>query len=428
MMQTLFGRRTCLVIVAALCCASPAAAQYKQDPIDQKLNRQRQIAIRYAKSPSGDPTERKNFDDYLTRYYFPAMTRSSETALGELGDMRFDLFNQFIWPADEGLKADLTAKSYAFAMNVIRGYREYHPAVVYNAVLILGGLDKTYAIEKGANLRLAVPLPAANAALAKIVALGLNGTFTPSMLAGALVGLERHSRAFAGLDQDGKRATFAALLAVLKQQEFPSEINREVRGWLRMRAAEGLANIGVAGGGALEAMTAMIANDDLPLDNRGRIAALLANKNFKLPAGPASQAAAEAVLGLAAAVAKYERDEANEFEDLQAGVVRAGGPVISSARFEVDPLEGFLTYNRGALIAQLMHVRDGLNAVAPVAGPRSDAVKQVAAATEKVINIAKDPQGTQDLDVTLEIDRWASEVRLLAKPAPTEPEEVVAPL
>ncbi|WP_231954062.1 hypothetical protein [Pirellulimonas nuda] len=422
-------RWTCLFLVAlAGLCPHPAAAQYKQDPVDQKLNRQRQIAIRYAKSPSGDPAERKNFDDYLTRYYFPAMTRTDETSLGELGDLRFDLFSQFIWPADASLQSDLTAKAYAYSMNVIKGFREYHPAVVYNAVLILGGLDKTYAIEKGANQRPAVPLPEANARLAQIVGLGLKGTFSPSMLAGALVGLERHSRAFAGLDRDGKRQTFAALLAVLKQEDFPPEVNREVRGWLRMRAAEGLANIGVAGGGALEAMTAMIANDDLHLDNRSRIAALLGQESFKLPEGAASLAAAEAVVALASDVAKYERDEANEFEDLQAGVVRSGGPVISSSRFEVDPLEGFLTYNRGALIAQLMHLKDSLTALAPVAGPRSEALTQMAAATDKLINVAKDPRGTQDLDVTLEIDRWAAEIRQLAKPAGAEPEEAIAPL
>ncbi len=415
-----------LLVLLAIGCALPAAAQYRQDPIDQKLYRQRQIAIRYGKNPSGDAAERKNFEDYLTRYYFPAMTRTDEVALGELGDLRFDLFNQFIWPADASLKDDLTAKAAAFALNVIKKYREYHPAVVYNAVLILGALDKTYAIEKGPDQRPAVPLPEANLWLVKIVAGGLNGSAPPAMLAGALVGLERHTRAFAGLDRDGKKQTFAALLAVLKQEEFPAEVNREVRGWLRTRAAEGLANIGATGGGALAALSGMVANDDLHLENRCRIASLL--KRFKLPEGADSQAAAEAMLVLAADVAKYESDQAQSFEDLQAGVMRVDGPSITSDRFSVDPVEGFLVYDRGALIAQLVHLRNGVEAVAPVAGPKSEAAQQIAIATTKLIDVAKDPRGTQDLDVTLEIERWATLVRQLAKPAPAEPADPISPL
>ena len=67
---------------------------------------------------------------------------------------------------------------------------KYHPAVRYNAVLIIGMLDKTYA----APGRPPVPLPEGFVKLHTILDAAVKGKqVAPFLVVGALVGLQRHA-------------------------------------------------------------------------------------------------------------------------------------------------------------------------------------------------------------------------------------------
>ena len=76
--------------------------------------------------------------------------------LGELGKLRYELFKQYLWnTTNEQLQADLTELARQATGRIVLN-AAYHPAVRYNAVLVLGMLDQQYAIE---GKRPAKPLP-----------------------------------------------------------------------------------------------------------------------------------------------------------------------------------------------------------------------------------------------------------------------------
>src|SRR6185369_3347999 len=130
---------------------------------------------------------------------FPLMTRTGEQDLGKLGKLRFDLFKNFLWPAThEQIQIDLTGLTYKAMHNIVApkpADPPYHPAVRYNAILIIGMLDEKYAIDAGAARRPPVPLKDANDFLTMVVDYAASDKpVPPPLVFGALVGLERHAQ------------------------------------------------------------------------------------------------------------------------------------------------------------------------------------------------------------------------------------------
>lgn len=397
--------------------ASPlVAAEFRSEPVDATLARQRQIAIQFAKNP--DNSRRQAFNDYLSKYHFPAMTRPDPASLAELGALRFDLFSKLIWPAADQVQTEVTKQALAFATSVVRRNAEYHPAVVYNAVLVLGGLDRSYAIDKGPEARAASPLPEANTILCQIVAAGLQSKLPPSMLVGALVGLERHARAFESLDLASKKRTGEALLAVLNHQKFQTSVDPKVVGWMRMQAVLALANIGLSGpnGSILSAVASQVSSMELPLSERCRCAALLAK--FKMDGVPpeVGQSIAEAIARLTIEVAKYEDEQATEFTDVRAGSSRQRLSNKAYPRYKYDPELADAIYLRQGMIEQAVDLQTGLNAVAPIAGDRAESIKKVSNELKALIEFSKIEDDNGDLDVVSEIQEFATTAKSVLKP------------
>ncbi len=160
------------------------AQQYKSLPVDDKARLLGPLAQNCVKDPAryADPADKDRFTEYFKNYYFPAMTRSDPEALAELGRMREDLLSRFLWASqDEKLQKDLTDLAFK-AMWPIAISKDYHPAVSYNAVLILGRLDKQYAINNAANRRPPIPLEEATKNLIVIVNSAAEGKAVPPYL------------------------------------------------------------------------------------------------------------------------------------------------------------------------------------------------------------------------------------------------------
>ncbi|MEM1305541.1 MAG: hypothetical protein AAGG46_11625, partial [Planctomycetota bacterium] len=265
--------------MCVLMAASPDALAFKQVPVNTRLANKGSVIKRYVKAPTGDPESKKQYEDYFRQYFFPALMQSQAAALGEVGELRYALFRDYIWQADSTVQRELTALAYAYATRVLGNPADYHPTVAYNAVLVLGGLDLQYGSNARNNARPSRPLPRANEELCKVVAESIEGKRPVSLQAGALVGLERHAKFFRFLPGAQRNATFRALQSVAAQNEFPEGIDDDVRAWLKRLACRGLANIGVPGpGGAIpKAIIGVVGDETLDLDKRCEVAGMLAD-------------------------------------------------------------------------------------------------------------------------------------------------------
>lgn len=425
----LIGRllTACLLAVAA---TAPTFAQrtIEGDEVDQSLSRKGSVVKRWVSRPNSSAEDAALFKNYFENYYFPSLTLPTPEGLGELADLRNELFRQYITPAAPEIQKQLTEQAYAFARRVIRGRtaddqpRLYHRAVKYNAVLVLGGLGTQYARDG------LTPLPAANELLSQILALAAQQRLPGYMQAGALVGLADHARSIDKLPADNQDKTILALMMATKADGSPQNTDKLTRNWFRSRAARALATAAMKVNKpeiAVE-LTKLVGDSSLTLDARVEIAA-----SFQGLTLPADGSAAKAMLRLASEIGKNEATQAIKFEELQIGIQRSSSAtdLIKSKRYRFDQLSSRVIYLRAGLVNRLEDLKTGLQAASASAGDSATAVQQATAAVNKVISIASN-QDSIDLDVSAEIRRMAATLQSVApeevpeeKPDPEPPAE-----
>jgi hypothetical protein len=351
-----------------------AAQEYRSHAVDEKARTNRVYAQRCLKDPATYAAEKAKFDEFFAKYYFPAMTGTTPESLGDLGKLRYELFKLYLWnTTNEELQRNLTTLTYNAMRPIVIG--PYHPAVRYNAVLTLGMLDEQYAID-GAGARPPRPHSPANKLLVQIVEAGAAGkAVPPSLVLGALVGLERHARFHAGLPTDAANATIAAALKIVGQDKPSLEMDSEVFSWIRLSAARVLAEFGSVGTNnqAHDALVKLIGSGG-SIDDRAAAAALLAKINYE-GAQIDGAAAAEQLLKLARDMAEAEDKRAKEFEDARfqgSGVGAARrGPVGRGGGFRGEMMDGGFAgeqkdeYPRSLVLNRLTDLRTGLTALRP---------------------------------------------------------------
>ncbi len=146
---------------------------------------------------------------------------------------------------------------------------------------------------------------AANNLLCGLVGVSLKNQKWPrNLLAGSIVGLERHTKYVASLPCAEQDKTIAALLEVLKTKDLGGDASPEVTEWIRLRAAQALANLGTAGeqNAILAGLTHLIAAEELSHSGRCAAAGLL--PKLKLDAA-AAEAAKPTVAALQLLSADY---------------------------------------------------------------------------------------------------------------------------
>ena len=111
------------------------------------------------KDPAKYAATRRNSTITSRRYYFPAMTKFAPDDLAKLCKNRgTTCLAAILWASqNEELQTHLTKLAFD-AMKGIAIKPVYHPAVRYNAMLVIGMLDDKYAIARGANQRPPKPL------------------------------------------------------------------------------------------------------------------------------------------------------------------------------------------------------------------------------------------------------------------------------
>jgi len=411
-------RCVCLVAVLVAPCfpVVASAQQYKSLPVNDRLRLDAIFAQGYARNPTNVPADKQRFDAFFTQYFFPAMTRFEPENLADLGGMRQDLFSRYLWTSrSEQLQEDLTDKAYNAMWDILRKFPAYHPAVQYNAILVLGMLDEQYAIDAGPNKRPPKPLPEANSRLVTVVESAAKGNpIPPPLLVGALIGLERHARFHESLPPDNLAATAAAAQSVLAMEKPLPNVDSDVAAWIKLRAASVLAELGAVGeGNKVElALMRLVGDKNMSLDDRCQAAALLSKLKYDgVKLDPKSTV--DPLVQLTLDVAESEGKRAKEFQDMQ---MRTGGisSRLSRAGYGGTYNTEAQKYERRPLLSKLIDLRTGLEAVkSSVPAAQQQRIDAVLSALRAVENSATN-QDTVDLKLVVEVQDMAEKIRAAA--------------
>jgi hypothetical protein len=278
--------------------------------------------LRNAAAPS--PDDIKTLDQYFMGYYFPAMTQFSDPAqLGALAKLRKELFVQYINIAKTPAARDHVV---GLALKACRSiaFGGYHPAVRYNAALILGQLDQSANGGEGGR-----PQPSAEATQALVKLLTdekIGEVVVPSSAKiAALVGLERHTRI--GVNPQLAETITAAVLPIAERKEAPTDISGDVNAWMRRMSAQVAANQFAAGFTAPvhTAFVTLIGTDELNLDDRAAVANMLLPGMYATVQGVDAGEMVDALGRLAKAILSEERTKAEEYQEEILGDPSMGG-------------------------------------------------------------------------------------------------------
>lgn len=377
-----------LVLIAAIalvvCSPQLAQAQFMADTVDKEAGRYGSLrAKNFAKRPNA--AEREAFGKYIRDYEIPSMTQFDAIALADLGKSRYDFVRNYLWGADGSVQKLITPLVFNEMQKIVKG--KYHPAVRYNAMLMIGLLDGTYPNDRAEIPP--KPLPSANEFLTRYVSAGIDTPRAPApLLVGAIVGLERHARASAGLPAQNRAATMSALMAVLNKEEFPHDISRSVGQWMKVIAARGLASTGKLGDGNQihDAFLKMLADEEMRLNTRARVAGLFEQLKPAYEAGPSidERQTVKTLLQFASDVAADEKDRAEKYEETQ---LRGGGADLRSFGASNSDIEIPDEYQIRRLILRLRGVQTAIEAVQPAIKNEqlNGLLRQVSSAAKPVI-------------------------------------------
>jgi hypothetical protein len=320
-----FGRLAAAVVGCVLVVARTelaAAQQYVQDEpkltaVEAQQLRGKVVAIlRQASTLSG--ADQKTVEDYFNGHVFPIMTSDDPAQLGKLAGDRKNLFLQFInVPKSQPVRDHLMTLTLKAAQRQSIG--NYHPAVRYNAALILGQLDQTPAGGAGGAPPKAL-VAATNSLIVLLERDEVNNIpITSAVKIAALVGLERHTRL--GVDPQLVDRITTAALAIASRKDPPADISAEINSWMRCQAANVLVNQYRTGitPQVHDALVNLIGSTELGLDDRCRVAKMLLATMYENAQGVDPDAMALAIGKLAKAVLADERKKAQEYQDEVAG-------------------------------------------------------------------------------------------------------------
>lgn len=421
----------CLLTVVGLASSTYGQSDSKSDfppvPVDNKLERKGATIKRFVKAPVNDPAQQQQYQAYFDNFFFQAMKQSAPADLGRVGELRFALFKDYLWPATPAIQADLTGRAMTYARGVLGGHKQYHPAVGYNAVLVLGGLDAQYGSDARQNKRPPQPLPEANKLLVQIVKLAMAKRLPIALEAGALVGLERHARYSRSLPRDALVATFQTLSSVTQQTDFPSDVDPEVQGWIKRQACQGLANLGAPDpqgrvngkvvGSVAKALTKVIGDETLSVNTRISITEMLADMRFENVRGVDFAALFTPLQQIASQMAEEDRATAKEYEDFQVkrrGRGAALDQLLDHERFFVE--ESVVKLRRNYLAARLQSINRAMEAVRPAANDRAGDVDAYVAAIRPAF-AAVNNERSLDLDISEALTEMADRIAELTPKA-----------
>ncbi len=413
-----------LLLAWGLFLGPASAQQYVSLEVDEAAKNLRYKAQQFAKSGTGGE---EDFKAYINNYAIPKLTDARPQGLAELGKLRYELFRDFVLAANPKQQEELTKTLQASMQKVVlNNGGPFHPAVRYNAMLIIGMLDTTY---PDGRERTSVVLPAANDFLTNVVKQGVaDGKAPASLVVGALVGLERHAAVLASLPAANQKATIDALISVVEAKELPMEVSSSVEQWMRLMAARGIAATKSLGDGNRhhQALFTLINNEQVKLNIRCQAAELLGGMSaaYQSANGIDERQLTKSLLQLASDVAADERQKALDYERL---TIRGGTNNYETSEAKLpDPYQARRTVLRLRGILAAMKAAKPAVKNAEMQTTLADVEKELAtvlqlAETKDVIaiNLARDVK-----KMASQVEAIAGEVGVEAvEPAPEEEED-----
>ncbi len=223
-----------IVLLASAISARGQGSQFETMEPDQDVMRQnRGPVFTLISSPTPAPLsadDRRLLTDYLTKYQFPLFSQTDELSIGKLHEERNRFQSQFLWgPANGPVRQAINQIVFAEAQKLISG--NFHPAVKYNAVLLLGSIDERKSDVVSANAK-SVPYKPATDALLQLVN---NPNLDETLKVGAWIGLKRHV-------QNG--ATDPGIATAALAAAAPQASDDDGRLWIRHQSLEILTLLG----------------------------------------------------------------------------------------------------------------------------------------------------------------------------------------
>jgi hypothetical protein len=228
--------------------AGAAAVKFNEDPVDedQKKNLTAIGPILVA-GKFDNPQQQNDFDTFYKTYALPRWTQLD--TLGDLRNYRKELVNNLYQAKSGEVHDHLSDMVLDYMSKLAKG--NYHPAVRYNAMLMIGDLN---AVEGYSSTPLTKTLPIL------LSALNDDNQIEPVKVA-ALIGILRHVSAGVN-DAQIKNQIFTAM-SRLAGEDDGGEAGRQ---WMRMQAMEILGLLGMPGNDnqVADALSRIVANAEAP--------------------------------------------------------------------------------------------------------------------------------------------------------------------
>lgn len=266
---------------AAVPAVAQNASMYQALPIDQQLAADekavKNLALVKGRILMGsvplDEQGAQQFDRWYKGYFFPSFTKPDE--LSTLTDKREELKKDLRVVKSAAVHDRLLTVTFAYMKGIVQSPKyNFHPAVRFNAMLMIGDLNQT---EASVQQRFPDPYPPA---LDVMVQEFNNPNQTDAVRVAAMLGMLRHAK----LDwtrQSNQRIPAATrtaivndMLALLKSKDPPGSRTPEGHAWMQRLASEVVGALGAVGpmDEVNQVLATMVEDQEAPLPLRGSAA------------------------------------------------------------------------------------------------------------------------------------------------------------
>ncbi len=400
----------CLLLVAIPTVLAQRAVQFKSDPVaadlrNSKSREFRDLQKKKRKILSGSislAAERASFDRWYSEYWLPVMTSPANS--GRLAEGRRKLIQDLVMCGDTpDVHKRLTMLVYDFGRKVAQQNEtesdNYHPAVRFNGVLLLGHLNDKEAVLLGER-RPPVPY---REAFGRLVTYAADDKQIDAVRLAALLGVKRHVELrtkfpqFAGQLATNEQTTVLTNMAKLVSTDQPPPgRTRDGHDWMRAIAAETLGLFGIPGPNstAVSSLVKLVGQSDATLSARCAAAKALGSIDFGT-SKPNASTIVDPIVGLAADCCEAERQLLNGLLADEAAAEADGGRRRSETNaFFVETEPGSKSGprfkdersvpTRRRLLSQLIAIREGLIGSDGKSGLRAIAANEVSVPVQQI--------------------------------------------
>jgi hypothetical protein len=296
--------------MASLIIVDPTTGAKKLD--EKKVKALQQFKTNVLNGSVAYPENASNFQKFYKDYQFPAFSQLDQ--LQKLPERRKELLDDMRRARSKEVRDPLLNLIYSGMTNVFMNPKyNVHPAVRYNALLLIGDLNSE---EVAPPNRFPTPH---RPALGFLVNQYKAPNQSDALRLAALIGIMRHVQLdwtrppASRLSAAQKQAIADMMLATIEAQNAPSQSTKDGFVWLQRRAMDVLGALGVVGtnDAANKAISALVRNSEADLALRLSAAATLARipapdpakPTVKLTIAPATAAADSRYLGALLVVA-----------------------------------------------------------------------------------------------------------------------------